>query len=99
MLFMVIERFKDRDALAVYRRFRERGRMTPDGLTFVESWVEANCERCFQIMESDDLRLLQQWATHWRDLVEFEFVPVVPGKATAEALMALLDRPAGERET
>ena len=54
MLFMVIERFKDRDALAVYRRFRERGRMTPDGLTFVESWVEANCERCFQIMECDD---------------------------------------------
>ncbi len=96
MLFMVIERFKDRDALAVYRRFRERGRMTPDGLTFVESWVEANCERCFQIMECGDLRLLQQWATHWCDLVEFEFVPVVPGKATAEALMPLLDRPAGE---
>ncbi len=96
MLFMVIERFKDRNALAVYRRFRERGRMTPGGLTFVESWVEANCERCFQIMECDDLRLLQQWATHWRDLVEFEFVPVVSGKATAEALMPLIDRPAGE---
>ncbi len=99
MLFMVIERFKDRDALAVYRRFRERGRMTPECLSFVESWVEANCERCCQIMECDDLRLLQQWATHWRDLVEFEFVPVVPGKATADALMPLIDRPAGEEET
>ncbi len=99
MLFMVIERFKDRDALAVYRRFRERGRMTPEGLTFVESWVEANCDRCFQIMECDDVRLLQQWAVHWRDLVAFEFVPVAPGKATAEALMPLLDRPAGEGET
>ncbi len=98
MLFMVIERFKDRDALAVYRRFRERGRMTPDGLTFVESWVEANCDRCFQIMECDDVRLLQQWAVHWRDLVEFEFVPVVLGKATAEALMALVDRPSGAGE-
>ncbi len=91
MLFMVIERFKDRDALAVYRRFREHGRMTPESLTFVESWVEANCDRCFQIMECDDMRLLQQWAVHWRDLVEFEFVPVVPGKATADALMALLE--------
>ncbi len=98
MLFMVIERFKDRDALAVYRRFRERGRMTPDGLSFVESWVEANCDRCFQLMECDDLRLLQQWAVQWRDLVELEFVPVVPGKATAEALMPLLDRPSGEEE-
>ncbi len=91
MLFMVIERFKDRDALAVYRRFRERGRMTPDGLTFVESWVEANCERCFQIMECDDLRLLQVWAAQWRDLVEFEFVPVVTGKATAAAFAPLLE--------
>jgi hypothetical protein len=99
MLFMVIERFKDRDALAVYRRFRERGRMTPDGLTFVESWVEANCERCFQIMECDDVRLLQQWAAHWRDPVAFEFVPVAPGKATAEGLMPLLDRPLGDEGT
>ncbi|MEE8506044.1 MAG: DUF3303 family protein, partial [Kiloniellales bacterium] len=59
-------------------------------------WVEANCERCFQIMECDDVRLLQQWAVHWRDLVAFEFVPVAPGKATAEALMPLLDRPTGQ---
>jgi hypothetical protein len=95
MLFMVIERFKDRDALSVYRRFQERGRMTPEGLTFIESWVEANCDRCFQVMECDDLHLLQQWATHWRDLVEFEFVPVVPGKATADALMPLIDSTSG----
>ena len=89
MLFMVIERFKDRDALAVYRRFQEKGRMTPDGLIFVGSWVEANCDRCFQLMECDDVRLLQQWAAHWRDLVSFEFVPVVTGKETAEGLLPL----------
>lgn len=93
MLFMVIERFKDRDALAVYRRFRARGRMTPEGLGFVGSWVEANCDRCFQLMECDDVRLLQVWAAHWRDLVEFEFVPVVAGKDTAEALVPYLDAP------
>ena len=61
MLFMVIERFRDRDAKAVYRRFREQGRMTPEGLTYVGSWIEANFDRCFQLMECDDARLLQDW--------------------------------------
>ena len=56
MLFMVIERFKDRDAKAVYRRFREHGRGTPDGLRYVNSWIEANLDRCFQVMECDDVR-------------------------------------------
>ncbi len=91
MLYMVIERFKDRDALAVYRRFRDRGRMTPEGLSFVGSWVEANCDRCFQLMDCNDVSLLQVWAAHWRDLVTFEFVPVVPGKETAAALAPYLD--------
>ena len=95
MLYMVIERFKDRDALAVYRRFRDQGRMTPEGLSFVGSWVEANCDRCFQLMECDDVSLLQVWAAHWRDLVTFEFVPVVPGKETAAALASYLDMTPG----
>jgi Protein of unknown function (DUF3303) len=86
MLFMTIERFRERDARAVYRNFREHGRMLPDGLTYVGSWVEANFDRCFQLMECDDARLLQQWATRWHGLVDFEFVPVVPGKETAEAI-------------
>jgi hypothetical protein len=83
MLYMVVERFKNRDAEAVYRRFRERGRMMPDGLEFVGSWVETNLDRCFQLMESSDLSLLEAWALNWSDLVEFEFVPVVPGKEMA----------------
>ncbi|MEM7025143.1 MAG: DUF3303 family protein [Pseudomonadota bacterium] len=94
MLFMTIERFKDRDARAVYRHFREHGRMLPDGLTFVGSWVEANLDRCFQLMECDDVRLLQQWATHWHGLIEFEFVPVAEGKQTA-ATIEQLEPPSG----
>ncbi len=86
MLFMVIERFKNRDALAVYRRFREQGRRLPDGLNAVESWVEANFDRCFQLMECDDARLFQDWVLQWRDIVEFEIIPVVPSKQTAEGL-------------
>jgi hypothetical protein len=86
MLFMVIERFRNQDARAVYRRFRDRGRMMPDGLSFVGSWVSADVGRCFQLMECDDVTLLQRWVTEWSDLIEFEIIPVAPGKDTAAAL-------------
>lgn len=86
MLFMVIETFRGQDAKAVYRRFRERGRMMPEGLNFVSSWVAADLGRCFQVMECDDVTLLQRWIAAWSDLMAFEIVPVVPGKDTAAAL-------------
>ncbi len=91
MLFMVIERFRDRDAKAVYRRFRAEGRMAPEGLTYVGSWVEANFDRCFQLMECEDARLLQQWVANWGELIDFEIVPVVPSKETSDWLTPLLD--------
>ena len=69
MLFMVVERFRGGDAAPVYRRYRERGRMTPEGLRYVDSWVEADFGRCFQLMECDDPRLLQEWMARWSDLV------------------------------
>jgi hypothetical protein len=90
MLFMAIENFRNQDGKSVYRRFREKGRMVPDGITFVSSWVSADLGRCFQIMECDDVALLQRWVVQWSDLVEFEIVPVVPGKSTAEALASEL---------
>ncbi len=90
MLFMVIERFKNCDAKAVYRRFKEKGRMMPEGLKYVESWVEVNFDRCFQLMECDDPRLLQEWILQWQDLGEFEIIPVVPSKETAEVVSKML---------
>lgn len=86
MQFMVIEHFRNQNAKAVYARFKERGRMMPDGLTFVASWVSADLGRCFQVMETADVTLLQRWAAEWSDLVEFEIVPVCEGTATAAAL-------------
>ena len=83
---MVIEHFRDQNAKAVYARFKERGRMMPEGLTFVASWVSGDLGRCFQVMECDDVTLLQLWVSAWSDLVEFEIVPVTEGKATAAAL-------------
>ena len=90
MLFMVVERFKNRDAKAVYRRFIEQGRGTPEGLKYVGSWIEANFDRCFQLMECDDVRLLQRWVASWSDLIEFEMVPVVPSAETREAIEPML---------
>lgn len=90
MLFMVIENFKDGKTKEIYRRYNEKGRMMPEGLKYVDSWVEANFERCFQLMECDDLCLLQQWVLQWQDLGDFEIVPVVPSKKTAIAIASLL---------
>jgi hypothetical protein len=86
MLFMVIERFKNRDAALVYERYRERGRMMPDGLSYIDSWVEPDFARCFQLMECDDPQLMQQWTNNWQDLVDFEIVPVVRSEDAAEAI-------------
>jgi hypothetical protein len=86
MLFMVIERFKNRDAGPVYQRFREQGRMLPEGLTYIDSWTEASFERCFQLMECEDPGLFPEWISHWQDLVEFEIVPVRSSTDAAKAI-------------
>lgn len=86
MLFMVIERFKNRDAVPVYRRYREKGRMMPDGLKYVDSWVGRDLDRCFQLMECDDPQLLSQWTSHWQDLVDFEIVSIVTSKEASETI-------------
>ncbi len=83
MLFMVIEQFANQDAVAIYGHLRDEGRGLPDGLLYLDSWVEPNFGRCFQLMECDDLRLIQRWLLHWRGLATFEIVPVVSGRETA----------------
>ena len=89
MLFMVIERFKNRDAGPVYQRFREQGRMLPEGLTYVDSWTDTSFERCFQLMECDDTGLFPEWISQWQDLVEFEIVPVRSSREAVEAITPL----------
>jgi hypothetical protein len=86
MLYMVIEHFKNRDAAAVYRRFHEKGRMMPAGLTYLDSWNETSSDRCFQLMECDEPELFEQWTRNWDDLVDFEIIPVVTSKDAREAV-------------
>jgi hypothetical protein len=90
MLFMVIERFQPGVAPLIYRRLRDEGRALPDGLTYVESWIEANFGRCFQLMECDDARLLQTWILGWGELFEAEIVPVVPSADVQEIVQPFL---------
>jgi hypothetical protein len=89
MTYMVVERFRGGDAVPVYRRFREQGRSAPDGLRYISSWVTADLKQCFQVMECDDRRLLDEWTSRWKDLVEFEVIPVI---TSAEALAAATPR-------
>jgi Protein of unknown function (DUF3303) len=86
MLFMVIEHFRSGQAPEVYRRFRERGRMAPEGLRYVASWVDLDFKRCFQVMETEDEALLAQWTANWDDLVDFEIVPVRTSAEAADTL-------------
>lgn len=82
---MIVEEF--RDAVAVYRRLRDLGRQEPPGLTYVASWVTPDMTRCYQVMETDDRTLLDEWMSLWEDVVEFEVVPVVTS-VEAQAGMA-----------
>jgi hypothetical protein len=84
MLFMVIERFRDNDMVPIYQKVRDSGRSLPEGLTYLDSWIEPNFSRCFQLMQCDDARLFQQWVLSWRGFgIDFEIVPVVGSKETS----------------
>ena len=90
MLYMIIERFRTPGALEVYRRARDKGRMMPDGLEYVSSWVDLHFTRCFQLMKTDDEKLLAQWMRNWNDLVEFEVIPVRNSAEAMESIRPLL---------
>ena len=85
-LYMVVENFKNKDAVAVYRRFRDCGRMAPEGLLYVSSWVDEKLERCYQLMETHDRSLLDEWVAHWNDLVDFEVHAVLTSKDAMEKI-------------
>ena len=84
MLYLIIEIFKNQDPVPVYRRFRDRGRLAPEGVRYVSSWVTEDLQRCFQVMEADSRQLLDEWLANWNDLVEFEVYPVISSHEAAE---------------
>ncbi len=78
MLFMVIERFKNADPAPIGERFRQQGRMLPEGVVYHSSWVDSPGARCFQVMEAPRAQSLNAWVSRWNDLIDFEIVPVLP---------------------
>ena len=86
MLWMIVERFRNGDAAPVYRRFRETGRMAPEGLRYLNSWVTEDFTTCYQVMECDDRALLEKWIANWRDLVDFEVIPVMTSPQAQEKI-------------
>jgi len=87
LLYMIVENFKNGDPLPVYQRFRERGRLAPEGLNYVSSWVDEKLERCFQLMEADDVTHLNEWIANWSDIVDFEVYPVISSKEAADRVL------------
>jgi hypothetical protein len=90
-LYMIVEHFKNKDAVPVYRRFRERGRMAPEGLVYVSSWVDHELERCYQVMETADRALLDEWMANWSDIVDFEVYPVMTSQEAAAKIAPKLE--------
>jgi hypothetical protein len=89
-LYMVVEHFKNKDPLPVYRRFRDKGRMAPEGVVYVSSWVDDQLQHCYQLMEADDRALLDDWMANWKDIVNFEVHPVITSQEAAERIAPLL---------
>jgi len=88
MLYMIIEHFRE-GPVPVYRRFREKGRMAPEGLRYVNSWVTTDLNKCYQVMECENPDLIRQWIQNWEDLADFEIIPVVTSAQAAASAVAV----------
>ena len=86
MLYMIIESFRNRDPVPVYRRFRDKGRQAPEGLAYISSWVTTDMSRCYQLMECKDRRLLDEWITRWSDVADLEVIPVITSAQAVERI-------------
>ncbi len=89
-MYMIIEKFRNGDNISVYRRFRDKGRLAPDGLNYISSWIDESISRCYQIMETHDPALLDQWINNWKDIVEFEVFPIITSDEAAERMSKFL---------
>ena len=85
-LYMVVEHFRNKDAVPVYRRFRDHGRMAPDGLAYIASWVDHEFARCYQVMETSNPALLDEWMANWSDIIEFEVHPILTSQEAVEII-------------
>jgi uncharacterized protein (UPF0332 family) len=84
MLYMIIERFHRGKEKALYKRFAEKGRMMPEGLNYINSWIDENVTTCYQVMQTDSEEKIHEWISHWNDLTDFEIIPVLTSAQAKE---------------
>ena len=89
-LYMVVEHYRNKNPLPVYQRFRAKGRLMPEGVEYVASWVEEDMGRCYQVMTAESRELLDQWLSNWRDIVDFEVHNVITSHEAADRVRPLL---------
>ena len=88
MVYMIIEKFRPGKVKAMYQRFAEKGRMMPEGVNYVNSWIDEQLTTCYQVMETDNKEKIYEWIGHWDDLVDFEVVPVISSGEARERVMS-----------
>jgi hypothetical protein len=88
MLYMIIERFHPARQKVLYKRFEEKGRMMPEGLYYVNSWIDQDVKTCYQVMETNDVNKLHEWISHWDDLADFEIIPVITSVQAKEKVFS-----------
>jgi len=88
MLYMIIEKFHQGKVKELYKRFDEKGRLMPDGVNYINSWIDENLTTCFQVMETDKIEKIHEWITHWNDVANFEIVPVITSAQAKEKVFA-----------
>ena len=84
MLYMIIEKFRPGKVKALYKRFEEKGRLMPEGLSYINSWIDKNITTCYQVMETDKIETIHEWITNWNDLADFEIIPVITSAEAKE---------------
>ncbi len=88
MLYMVIESFLPGKEKLIYQRLEEKGRLMPDGVRYINSWVERDLSKCYQVMECDSEENLLAWMRNWDDLMKFEIIPVLTSEEAKQKVMA-----------
>ncbi len=87
MLFMIIEKFHPGKEKEIYQRLEEKGRMMPDGVQYINSWVDQEITTCYQIMESESISKMEEWISNWNDLADFEIIPVITSAQAKEKIL------------
>jgi hypothetical protein len=88
MQYMVIEKFKQGKVKDLYKRFEEKGRLMPDGLTYINSWITEDVSACYQLMETHDINKLYEWINNWNEFADFEIIPVITSQQAKEKVFA-----------